>query len=272
MLLVIILAAILAPKGGGAATYYVDAVNGNDHNIGTSLNSAWKTLNKINASTFSPADKILFKRDQSWDGRLVMRASGAINKPITLGAYGTGSKPVINGDNIYYAVLLDGTSYIIMQNLEIINSMGQGLLIYEGQVNGQIAIVSCLIHNNLKNGITIKDRGNVIIKNSRIYANGWSGISVYYSNDTGSWSDIIGDNIELVNNEIFNNVKHGVYLAGNNAIIKHNTLYSNGSENLSHNLYLIGDNSIVEGNNFCYAYNMGIRYEGSNMIFRYNFF
>jgi parallel beta-helix repeat protein len=77
--------------------------------------------------------------------------------------------------------------------------------------------------------------------------------------------------MKLLNNEIHDNGRHGIYLAGDNAIIQHNTIYSNGSQNLSHNMYLMGDNSLVENNTFRDAYNIGFRYEGSNMIFRYNF-
>jgi len=43
-----------------AATYYVDATNGNDVNNGLSMSSAWKTTAKVNASRFNPGDQILF--------------------------------------------------------------------------------------------------------------------------------------------------------------------------------------------------------------------
>jgi hypothetical protein len=38
-----------------SATYYVDAKNGNDGNSGTSPSSAWKSLEKVNASSSSRA-------------------------------------------------------------------------------------------------------------------------------------------------------------------------------------------------------------------------
>jgi hypothetical protein len=39
-----------------AATYYVDATNGNDANNGTSESTPWKTIAQVNASTFNPGD------------------------------------------------------------------------------------------------------------------------------------------------------------------------------------------------------------------------
>src|SRR4030043_1897423 len=37
-----------------AATYYVDATNGNDSNNGLSESTPWKTIAKVNASNFNP--------------------------------------------------------------------------------------------------------------------------------------------------------------------------------------------------------------------------
>ena len=47
-----------------AATYYVDATNGNNSNNGLSVSSAWKTIAKVNASRFQPRNQILFKRGE----------------------------------------------------------------------------------------------------------------------------------------------------------------------------------------------------------------
>jgi hypothetical protein len=43
-----------------AATYYVDATNGNDVNNGLSPEAPWKTIAKVNSSRFNPGDQILF--------------------------------------------------------------------------------------------------------------------------------------------------------------------------------------------------------------------
>jgi hypothetical protein len=47
-----------------AATYYVDATNGNDTNNGLSEATPWKTIAKVNGSKFLPGDQILFKRGE----------------------------------------------------------------------------------------------------------------------------------------------------------------------------------------------------------------
>jgi len=51
-----------------AATYYVDSVNGDDYESGTSPQSAWKSMSKINSTTFQPGDNILLNAGSAWTG------------------------------------------------------------------------------------------------------------------------------------------------------------------------------------------------------------
>ncbi len=81
-----------------AATYYVDSTNGNDSYTNTQAqnqSTPWKTIDKVNKSTFQPGDNILFKRGQIWREQLNPPSSGASGNPITFGAYGTGANPKI---------------------------------------------------------------------------------------------------------------------------------------------------------------------------------
>src|ERR1700730_12476133 len=51
-------------------TYYLDSISGQDAYAGTSPRGAWKTLKKVNAMTFEPGDRILFKSASVWTGQL----------------------------------------------------------------------------------------------------------------------------------------------------------------------------------------------------------
>ena len=84
-----------------AATYYVDATNGNDNNNGASTLTAWKTVAKVNSSTFSPGDNILFKRGELWREKLDVPSSGSSVNHLVFGAYGSGSKPLFLGSLDY---------------------------------------------------------------------------------------------------------------------------------------------------------------------------
>jgi hypothetical protein len=80
-----------------AATYYVDASTGIDTNDGLTPGTAWKTVGKVNGSTFAAGDQILFKRGQVWNESLVPPSSGASGNPIVFDAYGTGTAPTLTG-------------------------------------------------------------------------------------------------------------------------------------------------------------------------------
>lgn len=84
-----------------AATYYVDATNGDDYNDGLSISTAWKTIAKVKNSSFDPGDQILFKKGEIWREQLRVSSFGSPGNPIIFGAYGSGPKPVISGADIF---------------------------------------------------------------------------------------------------------------------------------------------------------------------------
>lgn len=82
---------------GTTADYFVSYTDGNDSNNGTSISTPWKTLSKVNATSFAAGKKIAFKAGDSWAGTLTPAASGTSGNPIIYGAYGVGEKPKIYG-------------------------------------------------------------------------------------------------------------------------------------------------------------------------------
>jgi hypothetical protein len=78
------------------ATFYVDSEKGDDAMAGTAENTAWRTLDKVNAAELIPGDQVLFKRGGLWRGQLVPQ-SGSNGAPIVYGAYGSGAKPILQG-------------------------------------------------------------------------------------------------------------------------------------------------------------------------------
>lgn len=86
---------VFGAEKASAATYYVDATGGNDSNSGVSTSQAWKTISKVNSSSFIPGDSVLFKKGEVWREQLVVPSSGTSGNSITLGSYGSGSRPKI---------------------------------------------------------------------------------------------------------------------------------------------------------------------------------
>jgi hypothetical protein len=114
-------------KGGASArdgiTYYVDASTGHDEAPGTSAATSWKTLAKVNATTFQPGDRILFHSGSSWSGQLWPKGSGNSEDPIVIDKFGGDALPIINGAGLAEdAVLLKNQEYWEIRNLEITNT------------------------------------------------------------------------------------------------------------------------------------------------------
>ncbi|WP_345713332.1 carboxypeptidase regulatory-like domain-containing protein, partial [Kineococcus glutinatus] len=140
-----------APAGSGV-TYHVDSAGGSDSADGRSPATAWRSLAKVNATTFAPGDRILLKAGSSWSAEgdavakeaydytrwvggapvdvvgadatalLAPKGSGTAASPIVLSSYGDGAAPELNGRGVVNDVLqLSGQQHWDVSNLEITN-------------------------------------------------------------------------------------------------------------------------------------------------------
>ncbi|MFC4873633.1 malectin domain-containing carbohydrate-binding protein [Negadavirga shengliensis] len=83
-----------------AANYYFSNETGDDSRSASQAqnpSTPWKSINKLNAvfSTLKPGDAVLFRRGETFYGTIHINASGSSGNPIKIGAYGSGSKPII---------------------------------------------------------------------------------------------------------------------------------------------------------------------------------
>jgi len=84
-----------------AATFYVSQSSGNDSWSGQiegrgGTRGPWKTLAKASTMEYAPGDRILLKCGDTWDEQFHPTGEGTPEKPIIIGAYGKGKKPVID--------------------------------------------------------------------------------------------------------------------------------------------------------------------------------
>jgi len=127
MVAVMCIALICSALPAFAATYYVDSSEGEDRSAGTSPDTAWRGLDKVNATTFQPGDRILLKAGLVWSGRLWPKGSGEEGRPIAIDQYGEGPKPVINGEGAAFeAIHLRDQQHWEISNLEVTNHGASG--------------------------------------------------------------------------------------------------------------------------------------------------
>ena len=156
-------------------TYYVSSSDGNDSNAGKSSSSPWKNLSKLNSTRFYPGDKILFKKGDSWTGQWAVNNSGSSSNPIYIGGYGSGSNPVIGGNNSlqYLFSLSTNVSYITIDGIYFKDCDPNGYkgMIFGNSSNHNILIQNCFFNQSeaSKNSsyamICMRDANNVTITN-----------------------------------------------------------------------------------------------------------
>ena len=115
--------------------YHIDSRTGNDANDGLTPAQAWKTFGNANSKEFMPGDEILLRNGCQWVGHLSPRGSGSDQSPITIGSYGEGDRPVIEGrGTVKAAVYLRNQSNWTIQNLEVSNHAPERCYVHRGGI------------------------------------------------------------------------------------------------------------------------------------------
>ena len=263
------------PRGAVTeTTYYVDSRNGDDKNAGTSLSTPWKTLDKVNATTFHPGDKIFLKSSSVWRGQLWPKGSGVEGKPITIGMYGGGVKPVINGDGLVEdAVLLKNQEYWEIENLEVTNT-------------GATRAIRRGVHSALEN---FGDAHHIYFRSLTIHdVNGVDDVKpnggIHYTS-VGDAKPSRFIDLRIENNEIYHVDRSGIFGWADSwlrekwnpslgVIVRGNQLHDIGGDGI---VVVATDGALVEHNVVGHAnqrsdgYNVAIwAWSADNTVFQYN--
>lgn len=124
-----------------APTYYIDSINGDDANSGTSENNAWKTINN-HEWEFVPGTKVLFRRGGVYEMEVVLTASGTKENPIVISSYGeeTEDKPIFRTAAHNEVFEFIDCDYITVSDVAITAPNGGGIWIRGAgkQSNGMV--------------------------------------------------------------------------------------------------------------------------------------
>lgn len=181
------------PPHAPAATYYIDATGGSDGAAGTSEGTAWKTFANIPASG---QYAVMLKRGGTWNETLNVRASGTSGNYIKYGTYGTGNRPIINGQNMRnFCIDNNSHNYLWFDGLDLRNGVGlnpkDGQLRLRASATG-ITITDCLIQDSGKTGLGIKgDAVSIHIKDCSFLNNGAYGLVIDDFLSTNDTQDFI---------------------------------------------------------------------------------
>lgn len=144
----------------GPQIYYVSPT-GNNSNNGLSSAKPWKTITKVNASSFNPGDHILFQGGQTFTGAIVCPSAGTPSAPIVFGSYGNGRATISSGTSTGFSST--NQSGITIRDLIFTgtSSTNNGIIFatLDSNVYTNIAIINCTISAYGYNGIYIVTGG-----------------------------------------------------------------------------------------------------------------
>lgn len=186
--------------GSARTTVHVDceAAAGGDGSARAPLNS----LAQASALSLAPGQRLLFARGTVCSGSLEIQNSGQPGDPITIGAYGKGPLPQIDGTSTD-AVLLENTSDITVEDLEITNEGTPDVprrgvhLVANGTLVQDVALEKLNIHD--VDGNLTKDTG------------GSGGIQL---DALGTSPDGRFDDVTISDNQIDHVSRSGIFVVG----------------------------------------------------------
>lgn len=124
------------------AVYHVSSSTGADDAAGTSPETAWKTIARCSETKFAPGDTILLKVGDTFEGSLTLEGSGDALTEVTLGSYGEGARPRIEGKGEEACIRLINPSQVTVTGLELTNPDGHFGLRMTGRNAGALSTVT----------------------------------------------------------------------------------------------------------------------------------
>ena len=139
--------------------YYIDALEGNDSNSGTDINSPVKTIAGLTDVIFKPGVKFLFKNGGVYDCTVTLQGlSGTPEKPIVISSYGEGEKAILRTDAVSEVFRLFDCSYITISNVAISAPNGGGIWIDTLERTSEGIILDNIYFYDMPNGkVTSRD-------------------------------------------------------------------------------------------------------------------
>lgn len=164
--LIVISAAMCVAQSGPAhtSTFFLDcsAPTAGD---GSSVQSAWNSIARLNTASFRPGDTIRLKRGTVCHGTLAPQGSGSEDAPIRLTAYGEGARPKVIADpSAEEALKLFNQQYWDIDSLDISGSRTYGIFISgDNGILHHIHLCNLAVHDVIGGEMKHKESGLVSI-------------------------------------------------------------------------------------------------------------
>lgn len=143
--------------------YYVDATLGNDANTGTNAGDPWQTIGKINGYTFERNDEIYLKRGETWVGTSLV----APRSNLAFKAYGTGVRPIIDGNDLVDCVTAANKSDLLYKDIEATQGFDFG---FAFNTCSSVVVINCDAHDCGNDNLLFDTCDQCEVRGGKFYA------------------------------------------------------------------------------------------------------
>ncbi|MBP2327275.1 hypothetical protein JOF56_007660 [Kibdelosporangium banguiense] len=270
----------------GGKIYYVDSVAGDDASSGRTTQRPWRSLERLNQVTFQAGDMIRFRRGREFAGMFTPRGSGSPGRPITIDAYGTGPKPVIDGGGATAAIMLSNVEGWQVRDLDVRNEgpppvpgeqrAGIYVLLEDFGVGRHYVISNVDVHdvNGPDSRSPIPSGGIVFVAGGTARPTGFDGVTV--ENNTVEHADRLG--IALMSHwtrrDRYPDGTGSAYVPSKNVVIRRNRVKDVGGDGIMiyNGVRALVEHNVVDGFAGRSAeFNSGVYgFNSDNSLFRHN--
>ncbi len=135
-------------------TYYIDSVDGDNSNSGTSEAEAWKDLGGFTGEQALTAGvSVLFKCGGTYDFKVELAdINGTKENPFVISSYGEGERPILTTQENDEILTLIDCSYITISNLQMVAPNGGGIWIDTLNKTSEGIIIDNVYFHGMPNG------------------------------------------------------------------------------------------------------------------------
>ena len=219
-------AAVLVSMALPGGNLYVDCTGGDDAREGSTPATAVRTIAAANKRTFSPGDSILLRRRTTCAGMFSPSGSGTAKQPITLGAYGSGPAPVIDGGGNESAIRLFNQQGWHLENIETSGGSRYGIHVGGDKTRMSHFRITNVDAHDVHGALTSKDSGLIVFSASGsgvfddVVIDGatawnttqWAGIEIVGAGYTGKLDGPHGSNVTVRNSLVHDVYGDGIIL------------------------------------------------------------
>ena len=253
-LLTAVLLTVAAQSNAGVANaagsdHFVDC-SASTNGLGTQA-SPWNSLAPVNSMQFGPGERVLFKAGTTCVGQLTPSGSGAAGNPAVITSYGTGAKPIIDGNGVV------GT---VVKLLNVQQWQLSGLEVRDAAASPAYR-TGVMVENSSGTTLSGISITNMTVRDISGWAGGWyssnAGVAIQTDHTTpvSTWNDVTVanntfDHVDRIAIAVTpDNPNDGTPKPTNIRILNNNIRYSGGDDILIVN----GSGGLIDGNDAAYG-------------------